>query len=33
MLFVSPEITGTPLSVSKYPVYMQDWFTDIAPER
>jgi hypothetical protein len=30
MLFVSPEITGTPVSVSKYPVYMQDWFTDIA---
>jgi hypothetical protein len=32
MLFVSRDIGGIPLSVSKSPVYMQRWFTDIAEQ-
>jgi hypothetical protein len=30
MLFVPREFAGTPLGASKCPVYMQDWFIDIA---
>jgi GNAT acetyltransferase-like protein len=30
MLFVSRNISGSPLSISKPPVYMQRWFTEIA---
>ena len=32
MLLVSRDIGGIPLSVSKSPVYMQRWFTDIAEQ-
>src|SRR6266852_5610146 len=32
MLFVSRDISGIPLNISKSPVYMQRWFTDIAEQ-
>ena len=32
MLFVSRDIGGIPLNISKSPVYMQRWFTDIAEQ-